>query len=300
VATNTDAYGIVASVATSVGTIIQPGVAAVQGTISASASADRTAGASVASPVSAFTDADPSVKRAGQSTTDRDGYARVSISATVLPAADKFSMGEASAASQSDSSATAVWVQGGAATVVCRMVIEATGANDGAFAMSTAYVTANASAVMRGEAVCSPFFDIVPFGSAQQPASAELVDVVAIVSADSRLALIAAVDGVILSAVDADARLALRAEVDAVAESVATAFATGIRPSGAQAVIAVGMGADATRICNGEVSAVVAAVVKPMAITNPTVPAPFERTLRVPAEDRVMRVPYENRSMKVT
>jgi hypothetical protein len=285
-ATNTDAYGIATSSGAATGTKVLPGAASGSAYSGATASGDRTAGTPALAIVTAWTAADASVKRSGQTTTERDGYAFVPMTAIVTAGGEKTTLGTAIGNAYVTATADATKIHGGQAAVVCSLTITATGANDTAVASTTSTVTAKPTLTMFSAATASSTAVVPPVDSVVSRSGGMCVATgTSVMTAGGRLALQGAGATSFASSATANGRLALQGAARPTASSAATAYANVTRFAESRSALVA--------------TSLTAAGIVADAIANPATPAPFNRTMRVAAESRAMRVAYENRTMRV-
>lgn len=244
--------------------------------------------------------ADPSVKLSGQAGFIHDGYpASIGLRPAISVAGDRIANSSAQAITLTDCAATAQWIQGGAAAIPINFTLSAVASSDSAFAVVKSSVNATPTAtLMTGGAAT------VTVSISAEATNTKLGGVVPIaikpqITVQERYAVQAGSAISISTAIKAEYRMALQGQAAIVntyslytapevwrysgaeyrSAAVATALWSIIRQSSALGAISSQADADPT--------------------TNPTAPAPIDRTMLVARELRAMRVPEDNRTMKV-
>ena len=299
-ASYSDVTAVVASSGAANGTLIQGALSKANAASTATAKADRKAGAEAVAVSTFLSDVSTSIKRSGQSTTEREGFVSGITYITVTALGEKTMLSYAVGGATSAGTATSTHQQGGMAVVSINSLATALGASDTAY--STTYTNATAKPThtqLVEEAKASTSCSVtVPASRVERPGAALFVTG-ASATADGRIATLAYATGMASSMGAAAGRLALQGQAFGASTNDGHATSTATRPAAASGVVIAEVIAMGTRTCMGESAYLVKFSPRVDAISNPAIPAPFARTMRVPAEDRAMRVPYENREMRV-
>ncbi|WP_157778893.1 hypothetical protein [Massilia violaceinigra] len=285
---------------TASGTIIRPGVATATAAFVSGADPLVTIGYA-ATCVSTFSlYAEAGVRRNGQSTTERDGYASGASAFTVTAAALRTAMGVAATVASFNATTDSVKIHAGAATMASALTVFAAGSSDGCRAEFTSSFSAQPTLTQPGQAdfaawlVCS----VTPTVTIQGAAKPVLIEFGGV--ADGRLALQGACEFYSTGTLAAYSRLALQggAILAGVGQLVPMPWA--YRMAEAPAYFTGYLLADGVRICMGEATASLSFGAHAEPATNAAVAAPPNRTMLLPREIRSARISTELRTMRAT
>lgn len=295
-----DVTGIATSSGTAIGTHIKAAETLATATATATAKGDRTAGGAAIAVCNYYTDISASVKRSGASTTEREGFVLGSTTAIVTANADKTMLSAVVGGAKSWATGTALQIHGGTAALSIACKVTALGASDTAYATTYSNATAKPThtQVIEDARATTASNASVSSTIVYRPAAAS-VSVSLGATTDARIAVLAGSTWAIASAATAQGRLALQGQSFALCENTGYGTATAIRLAFASCEAQSASVATGMRVQFASVSYVVKFDPAVDAISNPSTPAPFSRTMHVPAQDRAMRVPYENREMRV-
>jgi hypothetical protein len=281
------AYSGAFATASATGTITRLANALGSASSSGTASGDLTHRPPVFIPLTAITTADPSVKRAGATVTERDGYAMVYATATVTAAAEKQTLGIAKGAAYSDSWALGTRVHGGAARIECSMLITAIAASDYVFTRSESRAFATPTTLAMCQANIAASAEVTAAGMASRGGAAQ-IGIGSGGYANGQIAI-----------QGASFVVAKQGAGSAAARAVAQGTGTAILPAQSAVLFTSAATADGARYQFGAGTTRVTWSVRATGISNPAVPAPADRAMRVAADDRSMSVPADDRTMKV-
>lgn len=298
-ATATAALALPKATNTAAGTIIRPGAATGPSTSSGTATGLLIAGHRVEHLIGVRIYADPSVKRSGQTTTERDGFAIADQVVTVTALAERLPRGYVDHTTFATATALATQIVGGNAVIECACTITALAAHDVAAAVTYSTGMANPTLYAMADAVASSGAVGNVGSTVTQQGVCNPVVIQSAATAAERLAQRGAALYLTTAGIEAAPRLAILGEARAQLVTDITAFANAYRYAGALADLVQSTYANGTRVCMGEVSLLIGLKARAAGMANPAVPAPFERSMRVARDDRAQRVPPENRTMRV-
>lgn len=277
-ATYTEAWLNHSSQFDSNGTIIRPGSGVMSSVLATAAEPLVNVGFFSTIYCTSFASADASVKRNGQSTTERDGYAIQGIISNFVADGLRTALPHAPWTVSSSLIADAIKTHGGAADMVGKLTISAIASTDraqsnflGDMVATPTHIHAGESLGVSGGFVYADPVVIIP-GSAQ-----EMVGVIE-VTATGRLALLGQAD------------LVGSGEMLVAGTRVHLGYSTSVALLDASAQWALLIDGEAVVVGNSGMTA--------LPYTNAEAPDPESRTMRRVAVDRVVRRPYVNRDMR--
>lgn len=297
--TNTEALSLPKSTNSAAGTIVRPGAGVSIAYSTGTADALLIQGNRVDHIITARISVDPSVKRSGQATTEREGYAWIEPGVRIAASAERSARGFVEYITATSAAAEPTHTIGASALIECACGITALAAHDVAACITTSTATAMPTLYAMASASASSSAVTQSGSTVQQQGVCELVDVRAIATAAERMAALGQVAHLAGATISATGRLAILVEAKTGFTSNAEAYANAIRAAHSALAVSLDVAAIGTRICMGEASAIPSVDVRATAMSNPAVPAPFERSMRIPSEDRAFRLAYEDRSMRV-
>lgn len=277
-ATYTDAWASQAFQLDATATVIRPGVAACVGLLSASAVPLVDVG--FASNIVGFSEAtaDASVKRSGQSTTERDGYAKQTIYSGLVGSGLRTALQFANPVGHSTFEVVPTKIHGGEAFLPGVLSITAIASTDSAKAVFYSDMTALGVHTQAGYALAEVSMEVSADPTPIRAGSAEI-------SISNGFLLV-------------DGRLAELAEAAVVATSSCVASGTIIKLGGANSLVESFGSADWIILVDGYAAIEAQSLVTASAFTNAEAPDPVGRTMYRPFVDKVMRRPFVDRVMR--
>ena len=277
-ATYTEAWANQFSQLESTGTITRPGSGVALSVLSVTAVPLADVGFASTILCTSWAAADASVKRSGQSTTERDGYARQAFSSLLVADGLRTALARSSWGAASSLIADATKTHGGAADLAGKLTITVIASTDKMQSNFLSDMTATAIHIQAGEALVessgSCYADpiaIIP-GYPQEMAS--------------------------LSGVSATGRLAQLAEAGIFGTGQLTAKGTRVHLGYGVSGGLLTASAEWSLLIDGEATVVAGSSMTALAYTNAEAQDPPSRTMRRITVDRVMRRPYVNRVMR--
>lgn len=277
-ATYTEAWSSQSSQLDGTSTVTRPGSGVMASVLAISAEPLVDVGFTSNILCASWATADASVKRNGQSTTERDGYATQVFTSGLVANGLRTALAYAPWSVSSSLVAEATKSHGGAADLVGKLTISAVASTDRAQSDFLSDMTAVPTHIHAGEALGvsggSVYADpvaIIP-GSAQEMAGA--------------------------IEVTAAGRLALLCQADLVGSSVLVAEGTRVHLGYSTSVALSDASAQWALLIDGEAVVVASSGMTALPYTNAESPDPESRTMRRVAVDRVMRRPFVNRVMR--
>ena len=277
-ATYTNAYAPITASLQGTGFITRPGAGVAAGVCTVVAEPLVIAGFASRIDIGSAVTADASVKLNGQTTVQRDGYARVAVVSTLAANGLKTALGYAAGNAVSSCTADSIKTHGGRAIFAGLASISAIASTDSGrcFIVSnctaTGFVTQFSGADIPVSFSSSAHQTVTTFGVAEAMAATSNL------AADGRLALLADALMHIDSASAASGTINKMAAASAVTLCTFTAQWALLRESSARLEVASKMTAEA--------------------YTNAELPDPDERTLHRPFADRQMSRPFVDRTMR--
>lgn len=282
------------------GTIIRPGAATAVSLFGLTAAPSVTVGYASNINVTSSGFADASVKLSGQSAWQRDGYSTITVNSSIAGNGLRTAMAAAAPTVTSTAGANAVLTQGGAASIEVKFTTLAVGSTDFAICNIVSTMTAAPTVTQFGGANVVGKFDVTATATNTQQGATDVAQINLSVTAAPRLALLGAAAVNASSAMQADARLGILATAPISCTGSLQAAGVTFRPGSALFAVSSDMTARYQILKFGEAAIAVHSALFADPITNPTVPAPAERTAYVAADDRSMAVMGESRLMEVT
>ncbi|MFB9244943.1 hypothetical protein [Massilia antarctica] len=285
---------------TASGTIIRPGVAA--GTAAFTARADPLVTIGYAATgigtLSVYVEA--GVRRNGQGTTERDGYASATSGLTATAAATRTALAVAATFASFSASTDSVKIHAGSAIMASTLGILAVGSSDGCRAEFTSSLSAQPTLIQPAQADFASGLRAMATPTVTIQGEAQLVLIASGCTADARLALQGGADFPMAGTLSADCRLALQGAAVMAGLAHLAPAPWAYRMADAPAYLAGSLIADGVRICMGQAmgAMVFGAYAEPA--TNAAVAAPASRTMHIPREIRSARTPFERRTMRAT
>ncbi|MDQ1817304.1 hypothetical protein RBA41_28760 [Massilia sp. CCM 9210] len=291
----TAAFGFAAG-----GTTIRPGVAGAAAAFTAHADPLVTIGYAATGISTLSVYAEASVKRSGQGTTERDGYASATSGLTVIATAMRTAMGVAATLASFSASTDSVKIHAGGAIMASTLGILAVGSSDGCRAEFTSSLSAQPTLTHPGQADFASGLRATAVPTVTIQGEAQLVLIVSGCTADARLALQGAADFLLAGTLSADSRLALQGAATMAGLAHLAPAPWVYRMAEAPAYLAGSLIADGVRICMGEAKASMVFGANAEPATNAAVAAPSSRTMHITREIRSTRTPFERRTMRAT
>lgn len=296
----TEAYAQSSLTATGEGTIIRHGAATMAGGSHIDAVALLTVGYAANMVATSSLTADPSIRRNGQTTWERDGYAQVAFTSSFTAEAVRTALAYGYPAGASQLTAEAVKTHGGGAFLDGVLSIIAQASTDSAVFRGESALLANPTVTQFGAAVVASELSIAAEATNTTQGAAEPIAMRGELHGDGRIALRGEASFTGSSNCSATGRLALQGGAHLQGTSAVVGDPVAIRPASIEFACTSDMSADGVVTTFGAAFFVASLSVSVDPITNPTVPAPPVRTMFVPREERGMSVSGEDRTMKVT
>lgn len=243
--------------------------------------------------------ADPSVKLSGQTTWQRDGFALFASNSKFEATPLRIAGGDAAFLGTSSAEATPSRIAGGEARFECHSNMTALGAIEFVLFHSMSSMIAEPTVTQFGEALAAQTSTFAAIPTNTRPG---MVDVMAgnfVATADGRIAIQGEAAMHSSSGASASGRLALQGEAQSQAISDMSADPVVIKFAEAQAATTFDFTAHWAVLRTGAATFAGHSGFTAFPITNPSVPAPPERTMQLAAEARLMELEPESRLMEV-
>lgn len=297
-ATYTNAWAASFGQVEATGFITRPGAGVASGSATVTAVPKVEVGfASQIDGVSAAT-ADPSVKRSGQTTIQRDGYAQQTITSGFRASGLRTALGYANPAVTSSCTTDSIKIHGGAANFTSVFEVAVVASTDAALATITSDMTATGLLTQHAQVPMPVLFEITADPMVTIPGQANEMGGTSFMTGAGLLALQAgsALGGTVL--VTAEGRLALLGQATQAIDSSLSATGEIYKPGAATFSGLSNMAAQWAILVEASAAIVCPSSMTALAFTNTEAPDPASRTMYRPSLDRVMRRPFTDRAMR--
>ena len=277
-ATYTNAWAHQTSILEADGFITRPGASNAIGHFEASAVPLVDVGFASNLVVTSSASADASVKRNGQTTVERDGYAKQVIQSAFTVEGLKTALGYANTSVSSECSAVPIKIHGGSVEFANLFTVSVVASTDMAISKAISVFTADSLLTQSGQAAAEFVSSLVSDPTAVRPGQADEMAAVSDAWAIPRLGILAQANSVALSSSEANGFI------------MKLGFAETVVTLSASAQWALLIEAEATIQSQSNMTA--------LPYTNAEAADPPNRTMRRIGVDRVMRRPYVDRVMR--